>query len=68
MAHNPEKVTPITVYVPREVWNEIKRFHAANGQPDLSDTRMIVTILRRWYNEQMAAKRTGGAGAANRRP
>jgi hypothetical protein len=54
MGIDKKRVKPVTVYVPREIYEALKRFHATEGRPYMSDTAMIVNLLQRWYNERTA--------------
>ncbi len=67
MANDAEKYKPVSVYVPWELWSEIEAFHAAEGNPEISDNKKIVSILNRWYNTRMEENRKRGAAGISRR-
>jgi len=53
MAYDKTKLKQVTIYVPREILDEIDRFHIKEGRPRMKMSAKIVNLLQVWYDKKV---------------
>jgi hypothetical protein len=56
MANDKSKNKAATVYIPWTLWSEIVDYNKSEGNAGFGDSKMVVSILQKWYNARIEAR------------